>query len=234
MPFIILVLPAAIQAQSIDSLQNQIDILRSKDSVLTKKINVLKTRRDSINDRISNLQESISKIQFEKNIADEIQTKINFIGGRLYIKPDVNSSPLATLNEGDTVKIFDQFKYPFFKASYNGKIGYISLAALVENKFLEKYAKQYEPKNEKKADKEDPRLTRLINKFGEVKGRKIYVGEIWIGMSKEMTIESRGYPKSVNSSTNTWGKHEQWVYPHGTYLYFDSGKLTSYQEQENP
>ena len=48
-------------------------------------------------------------------------------------------------------------------------------------------------------------------------------------MTPRMVIESIGSPNDINKSTGSWGVHEQWVY-RNKYLYFENGKLTSWQE----
>jgi len=53
-------------------------------------------------------------------------------------------------------------------------------------------------------------------------------------MTDEMARESWGIPDDVNRSVDSWGVHEQWVYEganfNNTYLYFENGILTSYQD----
>jgi hypothetical protein len=51
-----------------------------------------------------------------------------------------------------------------------------------------------------------------------------------LGMTAKQVIEntSWGKPNSINTSGGKWGIHEQWVYD-GSYLYFENGKLTSWQ-----
>lgn len=59
-----------------------------------------------------------------------------------------------------------------------------------------------------------------------------------IGMTVEQAILSVGSPNEINRSVGSWGVHEQWVYNRGVrvggvrgfYLYFENGKLTSWQE----
>jgi len=49
-------------------------------------------------------------------------------------------------------------------------------------------------------------------------------------MSDSMARESLGRPNDINKSTGSWGVHEQWVYDtKDLYLYFENGKLTSFQ-----
>jgi len=61
----------------------------------------------------------------------------------------------------------------------------------------------------------------------------ILKGLIRIGMTKEQATASWGRPQDINRSVGSWGVHEQWIYgefPHSTYVYFDNGKLTSWQD----
>lgn len=59
-----------------------------------------------------------------------------------------------------------------------------------------------------------------------------------IGMTEEQAILSVGRPNEINRSVGSWGVHEQWVYRNcriggglrNFYLYFENGKLTSWQE----
>ncbi len=52
-----------------------------------------------------------------------------------------------------------------------------------------------------------------------------------IGMTKKQVIEktSWGKPNDINITITKYGKHEQWVYGQGSYLYFENGKLTAIQ-----
>jgi hypothetical protein len=40
-----------------------------------------------------------------------------------------------------------------------------------------------------------------------------------------------GSPRNKNKSVGRWGVNEQWVY-YSTYLYFENGRLKSYQKFE--
>lgn len=59
-------------------------------------------------------------------------------------------------------------------------------------------------------------------------------GTVRIGMTKEQVIYSWGRPDDINRSVGSWGVHEQWIYRRGDfeaqYLYFENGKLTSWQD----
>ena len=47
-------------------------------------------------------------------------------------------------------------------------------------------------------------------------------------MTKEMAIIALGEPDDINKTVGSWGVHEQWIY-NKLYIYFENGKLTSYQ-----
>jgi hypothetical protein len=70
----------------------------------------------------------------------------------------------------------------------------------------------------------------------EVK-KAIINSHIIIGMTEEQVRYSWGSPDDMNRSVGSWGVHEQWVfenqvynYLRTTYVYFENGMLTSYQE----
>lgn len=53
-------------------------------------------------------------------------------------------------------------------------------------------------------------------------------GRVRIGMTDEQCREAWGSPRDINRSVGSYGVHEQWCY-NGSYLYFENGVLTSYQ-----
>jgi len=67
-----------------------------------------------------------------------------------------------------------------------------------------------------------------IKKYGQKTYNKLKEGHYWIGMNREMATISLGSPNEINRTVSSWGVHEQWVYDN-IYLYFENGKLTSYQ-----
>jgi hypothetical protein len=53
---------------------------------------------------------------------------------------------------------------------------------------------------------------------------------VYIGMNLAMCQLSWGKPQYVNTTTQAWGTHEQWVYGDtGPFLYFENGILTTIQ-----
>jgi hypothetical protein len=97
-----------------------------------------------------------------------------------------------------------------------------------------KRIKQIEAEKEKideanKRKKEAARKSMLIKKYGERMGTLVSNRKILIGMTKEMVSESWGKPSSVNRTVTGSFVHEQWIYGE-TYLYFENGILTSFQD----
>ena len=58
----------------------------------------------------------------------------------------------------------------------------------------------------------------------------ILEGSVAIGMTREDVRASVGDPKNINKTVYALGDREQWVYSDNFYLYFDNGKVTSWQE----
>lgn len=52
---------------------------------------------------------------------------------------------------------------------------------------------------------------------------------ISMGMTDKQVLASWGRPSDINRTVGPWGVHEQWVYS-GSYLYFENGSLTSWQD----
>lgn len=79
-------------------------------------------------------------------------------------------------------------------------------------------------------EKEKDRLKYLTRLYGASNAKKIMDGVVRLGFSKKMCEESWGKPDHVNTTITKWGKHEQWVYRSGEYLYFEGDKLVTIQE----
>ena len=58
--------------------------------------------------------------------------------------------------------------------------------------------------------------------------------KVFIGMNDHQAIAAWGPPHKVNTSTGSYGRHEQWVMHEfgGDYLYFQNGILTSMQQSK--
>ena len=76
-----------------------------------------------------------------------------------------------------------------------------------------------------------------VTEKGKVNAKLIINGEVRLGWSKDMCRESWGKPHDINTTTGSWGVHEQWVYEYSfddSYsiycLYFENGVLTTIQD----
>ena len=81
------------------------------------------------------------------------------------------------------------------------------------------------------------RFETLAKKYGKVNAKLMIDGEVRLGWSKDMCRESWGKPHDINTTTGSWGVHEQWVYEYSfddSYsiycLYFENGILTTIQD----
>lgn len=54
--------------------------------------------------------------------------------------------------------------------------------------------------------------------------------KIAIGMTRAEAVFSLGTPQTVNNTTTSKGKREQWVYSLTNYVYVENGTVTSYQD----
>jgi len=96
----------------------------------------------------------------------------------------------------------------------------------IEKKVL---AKKQEEIKQKQENERKALISYLTTKYGAATATKILNNEVWLGMTKEMVLDSRGKPSDINRSVGSWGVNEQWVYG-DQYLYFENGKLTSWQD----
>ena len=72
-------------------------------------------------------------------------------------------------------------------------------------------------------------MAKVANKLDSDATKTAKKRGIGIGMSREQVLASVwGKPQQVNTTTNAYGTHEQWVYGR-SYLYFDNDRLTSIQ-----
>lgn len=107
----------------------------------------------------------------------------------------------------------------------NPTYGYCWLeSAFSIDSYLEEYDKAIE-NNKKRKEWE----RRMIEKYGDTNGKLIISGKVRIGFTAEMCRNSWGKPSDINRTTTAYGVHEQWVYEHGNYLYFEDGILTTIQ-----
>lgn len=116
----------------------------------------------------------------------------------------------------------------------NRKFGLYEMFTTLEQYELMEYKKRVsadEIEKQKIAAKEvtkrigEGRQKSLRMKYGEKIGNLIYESKVFLGMTKEMCVDSWGKPLEVNRTIVNGLTHEQWVYGYKNYLYFDNSKF---------
>lgn len=216
--------------------QTKVEDLQKKKLELTNKIGKLKDSLKNINLEIENIKskEILSKISDSAIVA--------YVRKNAFIKksPNVLSDIIIQQKERKKVFVLD-YSNGYVGICTEEICGYISEVWFEENELLKSFIeiKKQEAKNlrilkiEQELKTEKTELAKQEKKYIKKYGKKVYKklkeGYIWTGMTKEMAIISRGYPKDKNRSVGSWGAHEQWVYD-DEYLYFENGYLKSWQD----
>lgn len=99
------------------------------------------------------------------------------------------------------------------------------------------YGKVYADFLIEKDEKTIERFRNLAEQYGKQNAKLMINGNVQIGWSKAMCKEAWGKPDKINTTTGSWGVHEQWVYEYSSEysydifcLYFENGVLTTIQE----
>lgn len=156
------------------------------------------------------------------------------------------SGKMESVNKGDSITISSKTDRDYIQCRSGNKVGYIHHIAImptnevvafadwpekIEEYFI-KIIKDIEWKKSFRADLDSSiRVQKegLIKKYGRTTGARIANGEIWIGMKRQMLIDSRGYPEDVNRTVTSRTVHEQFVYG-DKYIYVENGIVTAWQD----
>lgn len=92
----------------------------------------------------------------------------------------------------------------------------------------------YESALKNKSQSDLDRKSKILKKYGAKTGQKIIDGDVWIGMSREMLIESKGRPTRIGLTTETKTTiSSQYIYESklfGTeFIYLENGKVVAIQ-----
>ena len=190
------------------------------------------------------LKKMLSHYLNQKNniILSRLNGKIYYctMGTLLYKEPTLINS-ITSISTGEKVTVIEIIDN-VFKIHFNGqkgfslKFGFISEIEynrnaeekqIEQHEIIEKYLES-ERISEAAIEK---KKTDNLKKYGQSIGVKLNQGKIWLGMTSEMVLDSWGEPLRKNRNVGKWGVNEQWVYGRGGgYLYFENGKLTSWQD----
>ena len=137
-----------------------------------------------------------------------------------YGMSDDQRSPIVLILENSTLG--KHYCYLEDKSGGNYIPSYSRVSSLLCGRFQPTADYEREVAEKAKKSKE------LTKKYGAANAKLILDGKIKIGMSKAMCKASWGEPSNINTSTGSWGTHEQWVYGN-SYVYFENGRITSIQ-----
>jgi hypothetical protein len=220
--------------------KNETDLilLKKQKISLENKIKIFSDSILLINEKIDNINNQSSNA-FLKDSNNFILLKH---GAKLRYNPDPLSKIMFEFKDTIRAKVLD-FSDGYFGVCYFEKCGYLNeiwiinndsiTSRVVENyKLLNRKLVMEKEEMEKKAELKNAKIIeqKLIKQFGLNTYKKLNNGNIWIGMTKEMLIISKGNPLKVNRSVGSWGVSEQWVYQNNLYVYLKNGIVESYQD----
>jgi hypothetical protein len=225
--FLIFLIPSKSYSQDVVKLQKSLDSLKVLKETYQQKI--LEISNESLR-----IEKIIARVKFEESKGEAFRAR--FTTG-IYLAPE--GMFLKTLKEGSLVKVIDQAE-KYYKISYNDITGWVIQAMLIsESEFkadsISRIAKTKANAEKLKAQKtlqsnqQAEARANILKKYGITDGQKILNKKIWLGMTDDMARLSWGKPSDINRSVGSWGVHEQWIYGN-TYLYFENGILTSWQD----
>ena len=209
---------------------------------LTLKKEKIQHKIKLLNDSLTIIDKNIAKVNSKELISQLKNVKIDatiISGGKIKDAPTPIGNTIETLQQERKVYIVD-YDNEYFKICDNDLCGYVSTLWIEGSPEISKYVADkkvlaYEIKEENirrqisaNEMQNKKREESLIKKWGVNTYNSLRKGNFWLGMTSEMAIVAFGNPNKINETVGTWGEHEQWVFDN-IYLYFENGKLTSYQ-----
>lgn len=212
-------------------------------------IDSLQKEKQRFLSNISNFQDSIKKIDSQINIVmksgkykmERQQFLLVTVKESSPIKlfPELSARNIGFIKKGDTLKVYRKVYQDLFENFLKSTdTGFIYLKYLNSSDDLIFLLKEFETEKDsiqgvqnKIYQKEnEAKKAKLIASYGAANAKKILEGKIWLGMTANMAIQSWGRPEKINTTSGTFGKHEQWIYPNNVYLYFENNILTAWQD----
>jgi hypothetical protein len=231
-------------AQSVDEITNR---LRDAEAL-----------RDQLQEQLEHVELEISQLNAQLKIIEsrlEEQDGLVVVCKRkidMYLRTSSAFSPIAEIEAGEPFLLLGYEERHWFSARANGIEGYVYLYIDSDcpdtdaekrakiNQMVAEHSEALRAAEEgEKAAEEAARAARkaqLVSRYGAEAAAAIMARKVWVGMSKEMAIESIGRPSSVNRTVTGSSVSEQWVYRdkvgghYRYYLYFVDGRLQSWQD----
>jgi hypothetical protein len=228
--------------------------LRAQADSVKLVLDSVRAQADSLRMLIAALEAQLTDLHHQQlaEVASDSLRAVGVIIGEARVRrePDTLAEILGTLHKGASTQ-FVGASGEYLEVRWGKTYGYVhsvnvkmtdDLAGLLKlnQSHLEEARAQRSRQEQaarkaaaaKRAAEEAERAAELRRHFGEDVAARLLRGEIWIGMSAEMAIESVGRPETVNRTVTAGGVSEQWVYERlDAYLYFESGVLTGWQER---
>lgn len=200
------------------------------------------TQIKSLNDSIRLIDKKIGILNSKIALSQSTNVKLDATirkGGRVRDTPSPVGNDVYIIETEKKVFIID-YNDDYFKVCSEEGCGYINSVWIQPSEEINRYiankkiiekdiiAENANRLNNQKIAADKKKEQSLINKLGLKVYNSLREGHFWLGMTDEMAKIAFGEPKEINETVGSWGKHEQWVY-NNIYLYFENGKLTSYQ-----
>jgi len=212
--------------QTVNDLNQVLDSLKSKKELILNEL-------DRINQKILKVNWDIIKAYEQKKLQDGLEIYAKY-STYLYEDRGTWTTILDTIPP-NTALLTYELKRNYYLVHFDTLVGFV-FSQDVESP--EEYAKRIKKVENRKAqqykikEQQDKWKMEIIRKYGKEIAEKLFNGHYWLGMTDEMARASLGYPDDVNRTVGSWGTHEQWIYDrYKIYLYFENGKLTSYQDK---
>ncbi len=212
-------------------------------------ISELQKLKQSLTSELGKLNDSLKKVNIQiaalkskeiiKTVSDSSLISTARKGAYIKKSSNVLGEIITKLTEEKQVVLLDYFE-GFFGICTDSVCGYMNEMWIDKNEEIYEFIKVKEQELKELKKLEDENKLKLkkaeyaklengyIKKYGQKTYNKLKEGYYWTGMNREMAIISLGSPNDINRTVGSWGVHEQWVYDN-IYLYFENGKLTSYQ-----
>lgn len=155
-----------------------------------------------------------------------------FYTPKLYLKVEDSNNNIKRLpiELGGTAK-----KYYTLKDDYDKFLNSVKKEnEIFDNQIKLKLEEEYSNYIKEKKQRDEIRLNILSKKYGSKIANRILNGDVWIGMTRQMLIDSKGEPDSIGSSIETkYSYTVQYIYNIGTYtkqyIYLENGKVVTIQ-----
>jgi hypothetical protein len=154
----------------------------------------------------------------------------------VWSEPTILSKRLGTLRAGDRMEVVGYHpSEDFFSIRHKNKIAYVDAAQVPRTKALDVLISESKARAVQDPGKTQGSRARIDNQaakrqvltqlYGERTAERIMQGKTWVGMTREMVIQSVGEPQSIKREVFSSIVKEHWKYANGPDLYFEDGIL---------